>query len=312
LNKEYIGWWGQHLFEFIISSVCSSCRRCAQLPKERSAGSSDAPWRQKSTNVWFGEESRSGGSKRRSLPFLRQYDYPLPLPSLSPFSFLLISSHRSLGLGTALVNALQSAGYLVRAVVRDASIEKTKLSFPGIEVVSSAPANLVDAFQGMDIVIEVMSNSLRPLGIKDFLDAAELTNVPIFVACGGAFALFVNEEKTLRLIDVVDGRENFLSMHEMHMAVQVHSPVTVHLLSPFLSCPFFPMVDSDLRRWHLKVRFPLSFRSALRTCHWIFNHSLVNTLLLLIMLLVSLKLDMKMLLLVLSQLWNNLKIITER
>jgi hypothetical protein len=160
------------------------------------------------------KESRCRGSKWRS-------QYSLIILSYSP-------SLDVLGLGSAIVNALQSAGYVVRAVVRDASIEKTQVAFPGIEVVSSDPGNLVDAFQGMDIVIEVMSNSVRPLGIKDFLDAAEATNVPVFVACGGAFALFVNEEKTLRLIDVVDGRENFLSMHEMHMAVQVQQP------NPFL------------------------------------------------------------------------------
>ena len=98
---------------------------------------------------------------------------------------------------------------------------------------SSDPSNLVNAFQGVDIVIEVMSNSVRPAGIQDFVNAAEEANVQTFVACGGAFGLFVNDEKTVRLIDVVDGRENYAAMNDMHMAVQVltHSPLSFPSLS---------------------------------------------------------------------------------
>lgn len=134
-----------------------------------------------------------------------------------------------IGLGSAIAKVLQNAGNTVKAVVREESIGKTEAALPGIEAVSSDPTNLVDAFRGMDIVIEVMSNSMRPDGIKPFIDAAEDANVPTFVACGGAFALFVNDEKTTRLIDVVDGRENYIAMNDMHIAVQIRD-ISSHAL----------------------------------------------------------------------------------
>lgn len=62
---------------------------------------------------------------------------------------------------------------------------------------------------------------MRPNGIKNFIEAAEASNVQIFVACGGAFGLFIDDENKTRLIDVVDGRENYISMNNMHMEVQV-------------------------------------------------------------------------------------------
>jgi NAD(P)-dependent dehydrogenase (short-subunit alcohol dehydrogenase family) len=177
------------------------------------------------------------------------------------------SSPPPLGLGTAVVQALQSAGYHVRAVVREASIEKTQAALPGTEVVSSDPSNLVNAFQGVDIVIDVMSNSVRPAGIQDFINAAEEANVQTFVACGGAFGLFVNDEKTVRLIDVVDGRENYAAMNDMHMAVQV---------LPTLPPSFPHCMVPEIRKWLSKAKSPQFSRSALRTCHASCKHTPVT------------------------------------
>lgn len=70
----------------------------------------------------------------------------------------------------------------------------------------------------LDAIIEVVSNSLRPHGIKVFVDAAAAAEVDTFVACGGAFALFVDEQKN-RVISTIDNAD-YSAMNDMHMAVQ--------------------------------------------------------------------------------------------
>jgi putative NADH-flavin reductase len=124
------------------------------------------------------------------------------------------------GLGQAIVRALLAAGHTVRGVVRTASIEKTKTAFPDIDVVSVD--DLATAFNGVDTVIEVVSNTERPAGVIEFIQAAEQENVKTFVACGGAFALFIKADKT-RLIDTMKGNKAYEDMNALHIAVQVHS-----------------------------------------------------------------------------------------
>lgn len=158
------------------------------------------------------------------------------------------------GLGTALVNALQSSGYHVRGIVRESSLIKAQELFPNIEIYTSNPDNLVHAFQGMDIVIEVVSNSLRPDGIRDYLKAAEDANISTFIVCGGAFGLFINDEHTLRVIDVVEGSENYRAMNDMHLAVQVSKGLTLTLLTTY-------------RLWPLRAKFLWYFKFVHHTCH---------------------------------------------
>ena len=124
-------------------------------------------------------------------------------------------------LGKSIVKVLVNAGHSVRGIVRPQSIEKTKEAFGDISIDILSVEDLDTAFNDVNTVIEVVSNTERPNGIRNFLEAAEKANVETFVACGGAFGLFLDDTKTNRAISVAGDNPNFVAMNDMHLKVQV-------------------------------------------------------------------------------------------
>ena len=125
------------------------------------------------------------------------------------------------GLGRAIFEQASARGHAVTAVVRD--VEKARSMFPGamIDQVSVEDGHgLVEAFQGHDCVIEVVSNSLRPHGVAHIIAASESAQVPIFVACGGAGCLMTKEgSDAIRLCDA-PGLSFLKNLTQMHLGVQ--------------------------------------------------------------------------------------------
>merc|ERR1719362_1532377 len=101
------------------------------------------------------------------------------------------------GLGSHITKQSLARGYSVAGIIR--SMEKAAKKFTAQErsEISFKIGDLSDtsflsaAFAGVDVVVEVLSNSLRPHGIKPLLDAAVTAGVGTFVVCGGAGELEV-------------------------------------------------------------------------------------------------------------------------
>jgi putative NADH-flavin reductase len=132
------------------------------------------------------------------------------------------------GLGQEIVLQSVAAGYEVIAVVRD--VVKAKSMFESIaSVVHIATADLssgeglTEAFTGVQVVVEVVSNTERPHNIQNIVSKCEITGVSVFVACGGAGQLFIDPERSKRLVTVLETMPNMewvRPVTDLHMAVQ--------------------------------------------------------------------------------------------
>jgi len=131
------------------------------------------------------------------------------------------------GLGQEIVRLSAAAGYEVIAVVRDAV--KAKNLFESLAGVRIAPADLssgeglTEAFAGAQVVVEVVANTERPHNIQNIVSKCETTGVSVFVACGGAGQLFIDPERSKRLVTVLETMPNMewvRPVTDLHMAVQ--------------------------------------------------------------------------------------------
>lgn len=103
------------------------------------------------------------------------------------------------GLGSEIARQAMAAGVQVSGVIRSA--EKAESVFTEAEReqltlhVGSIedPAFLAKAFEGVDAVVEVISNSQRPAGVKSLLEAAAAQKVTTMLVTGGAVTLFTDE-----------------------------------------------------------------------------------------------------------------------
>ena len=103
------------------------------------------------------------------------------------------------GLGSELARQALTAGIAVSGVIRSA--EKARTVFTDEErakltlhVGSLDDAEfLVQAFKGADAVVEVLSNSQRPDGVRKILEAAAAAEVTTAAVTGGAVTLFTSE-----------------------------------------------------------------------------------------------------------------------
>lgn len=122
------------------------------------------------------------------------------------------------GLGRVLCQKLIASGNKVKGFVRTESIEKSKALLPGVELASSTD-NLMENLSGVDALVEVVSNNMRPDGIKAFLDAAVSANVGTFVVMGGAVLLHVDDKGTT-IADTDPDNAMFQEFVKLHTPVQ--------------------------------------------------------------------------------------------
>lgn len=129
------------------------------------------------------------------------------------------------GLGQEIARQSISSGYNVIAVVRDAAKAKslfdTSVAIKSVDL--STGEGLADAFAGADVVVEVISNSERPHGIQTIVSTCEESSVKVFVACGGAGQLFIDPEKSKRLVTILETLPNMgwaRPITDLHQAVQ--------------------------------------------------------------------------------------------
>ena len=87
----------------------------------------------------------------------------------------------------------------------------------------SSGEGLTEAFTGVQVVVEVVSNTERPHNIQNIVSKCEITGVSVFVACGGAGQLFIDPERSKRLVTVLETMPNMewaRPVTDLHMAVQ--------------------------------------------------------------------------------------------
>ena len=130
------------------------------------------------------------------------------------------------GLGAHIVKQSLARGYSVTGIIR--SMEKAEKKFTAQErsEISFKIGDLSDAsflsaaFAGVDVVVEVLSNSLRPHGIKPLLDAAVTAGVGTFVVCGGAGELEVSPGTTMADTNPAWGTGWLTRITNLHLAVR--------------------------------------------------------------------------------------------
>ena len=129
------------------------------------------------------------------------------------------------GLGQEIAKQSIASGYEVTAVVRDEakakSLFESSVTIKPVDL--STGEGLKDAFAGVDVVVEVISNSERPHGIQTIVSSCEKSSVKVFVACGGAGQLFIDPEKLNRLVTILETMPNMgwaRPITDLHMAVQ--------------------------------------------------------------------------------------------
>jgi len=129
------------------------------------------------------------------------------------------------GLGQEIAKQSIASGYEVTAVVRDEakakSLFESSVTIKPVDL--STGEGLTDAFAGVDVVVEVISNSERPHGIQTIVSSCEKSSVKVFVACGGAGQLFIDPEKLNRLVTILETMPNMgwaRPITDLHMAVQ--------------------------------------------------------------------------------------------
>ena len=129
------------------------------------------------------------------------------------------------GLGQEIAKQSIASGYEVTAVVRDEakakSLFESSVTIKPVDL--STGEGLTDAFEGVDVVVEVISNSERPHGIQTIVSSCEKSSVKVFVACGGAGQLFIDPEKLNRLVTILETMPNMgwaRPVTDLHMVVQ--------------------------------------------------------------------------------------------
>jgi len=129
------------------------------------------------------------------------------------------------GLGQEIARQSIASGHDVIAVVRDAA--KAKSMFDSSVTIKpvdlSTGEGLEDSFSGADVVIEVISNTERPHGIQAIVSACEKSSVKVFVACGGAGQLFIDPDKSKRLVTILETMPNMgwaRPVTDLHKVVQ--------------------------------------------------------------------------------------------
>lgn len=110
------------------------------------------------------------------------------------------------GLGQRIVKAAIGAGHSVTGIARNS--EKASALFGAditVKIVPSIEKDqyslIVDAMRNADCVIEVVDNDNRVGKVELLVKAAEEANIFNFIVCGGAGALFMNDEKQQRLYE---------------------------------------------------------------------------------------------------------------
>ena len=130
------------------------------------------------------------------------------------------------GLGTHLCKQSLKRGHQVTGVVRSRTKIESKYSEEERKQISfkvgtiEDPAFLSEAFAGADVVVEVLSNNVRPHFIKLLLDAAKVDKVKSFVISGGAGQLEVKPGVTLAQSDPEWGRGWLNDVTNLHFGVQ--------------------------------------------------------------------------------------------
>jgi putative NADH-flavin reductase len=136
-------------------------------------------------------------------------------------------------LGRALTKQAIDHGHAVTAIVRNRQKLNSMFSediLTKINVIvgdtgSTDAANFeffTKAFAGQDVVIETLSNSQRPNGVKFLVHAAESAGVEAFMACGGAGILFESKrEDAKRVYETLSANMAWLiDVSKLHMDVQ--------------------------------------------------------------------------------------------
>lgn len=163
------------------------------------------------------------------------------------------------GLGQEIARLSASKGYAVTAVVRD--LAKATEMFGTTSAVKIAVANIETgegldaAFNGVDVVVEVISNSQRPNGIQTIVSKCESNNIQVFVACGGAGQLFTTPDRSDRVVSYLEKMPNMgwaRPVTNLHMSVQAiaygsNIPMVMQICPPGMSSGAFTNSYSPIK-----------------------------------------------------------------
>ena len=128
------------------------------------------------------------------------------------------------GLGKEIVRQSLLRGYAVTAAIRDTAKAETLFEGKAVRIASvnlNSGAGLDEAFSGVNVVVEVISNDQRPSGVEKIVSACERANVKTFVACGGAGQLF--QEDGSRVVTMLEKMPDMgwaRPITDLHMRVQ--------------------------------------------------------------------------------------------
>lgn len=128
------------------------------------------------------------------------------------------------GLGKEIIRQLLPKGFVVTAAIRDTAKAETIFEGKAVRITAvdlDTGAGLDEAFSGMDVVVEVISNNQRPPGIEKIVSACKRVNVKTFVVCGGAGQRI--QEDGSRVVTMLEKMPDMGWAHpitDLHMQVQ--------------------------------------------------------------------------------------------
>lgn len=192
--------------------------------------------------------------------------------TVSPKNIVVIGASGQLG--RVITRRAVDLGHRVTVIVRDDSkiislfsqdiLDKIKVVVGDTGYSDQANFDLfMKAFNQQDVVLETLSNSQRPSGVKFLLDVAERAGVDVFLACGGAGVLFeskrpdakrVYETLSANMAWLVEVSKLHMDVQELAFASQI--PIVTQFCPPGMISGEYtgkalPMIDLSLAVWEM-------------------------------------------------------------